>query len=69
MSRLNETSKGWQWDDGPTFPVRAHAVGYGQFIIRKEIKKEIKHLEEVLWHLNVSLDLLEKEAEKRCKRT
>ena len=69
MSRLNETSKGWQWDDGPVFHDRARAIEYGQGVIRKEIKKEIEHLEEVLWHLNVSLALLEKEAEKRRKKT
>jgi hypothetical protein len=69
MSRLNETSEGWQWDDGPIFPERDLAIEYSQYIIRKEIKKEIEHLEEVLWHLNVSLELLEKEAEKRRNKT
>lgn len=67
MSRLNETSEGWQWDDSPVFPQRDAAIAYGQSIIRKEIKKELKHLKDQEWHLELALELLEKEAEKGPK--
>lgn len=69
MSRLNETSKGWQWDDGPIFPERDRAIEYGQSVMRKETEKELEHLKEYRWQLTLSIALLEKEAEKRRKRT
>jgi len=69
MSRLKETPHGWQWDDSRFFPERGGAIEYGQFIIREEIEEELKHLEEQKWHLELALDLLEKEAEKRRNST
>ena len=69
MSRLNETSEGWQWDDGPIFPERVRAIEYGQFIMRKETEKELEHLKEYRRQLTLSLELLEKVAEKRRKKT
>ena len=69
MSRLNETSEGWQWDDGPIFPERVRAIEYGQFMMCKEIEKELEHLQEVRQTLLLHLELLEKEAEKRQDKT
>ena len=70
MSRLNETSKWWQWNDGPIFPGpegRELALECGRKVMRKvmrkEIEEELEHLQEVrrvlLLHLDL-LDLLEK---------
>jgi len=47
MSRLKETSEGWQWDAGPVFPGpagRKWAVEYGQTVQRLEDYEELAQL-------------------------
>jgi hypothetical protein len=72
MGRLNETSKGWQWDDGPIFPGpegRRRAIEYGQDVMAAKTVQELNDLFEQRRQIILTLGLLEKEAEKRRNKT